>query len=204
MDHEAIAARGPRAMARTDSPGPRGAPGSEELWRVAAPWGRAAFAALYREYVTPVYRYLYQQVGNPHDAEDLTATTFSKALATLGRYEEQGSFAAWLFSIARHTLRDYQRRRRPQVPMEEVAGTLVDPAPPPEAQVLQAEQARTLHRLIQQLPPDQREALELRVFGELRTAEVATVLGRSEGAVKMLVHRAVTRLRDAYNRGEPA
>ena len=79
------------------------------------------FATIYRQYVTPVYRYLYLQVGNPHDAEDLTATTFSRALTTIHRYEEQGNFAAWLFSIARHTLRDYQRRQRPRVAVDAMA-----------------------------------------------------------------------------------
>ncbi len=62
------------------------------------------FAPLYRRYATPLYRYLYQQLGDPHEAEDLTSSTFGKALASLDRYREQGSFAAWLFSIARHTL----------------------------------------------------------------------------------------------------
>src|SRR5262249_21131885 len=151
--------------------------------------------------VTPVYRYLYQHVRNPHDAEDLTATTFSRALATLGRYEERGSFAAWLFSVARHTLSDFRRRRRTHVDVDTIAPALVDPAPPPAAQVVQAEQAHVLPALIAQLPADQREALVLRIYAGLSTTEVAAVLDRSEGAVKMLVHRAVTRLRDAYDRG---
>jgi RNA polymerase sigma-70 factor (ECF subfamily) len=175
-----------------------------ERWLVAVPLDCHAFAAIYREYVTPVYRYLYQHVRNPHDAEDLTATTFSRALATLGRYEERGSFAAWLFSVARHTLRDFQRRRRTHVDVDVIAPALVDPAPPPDAQVVQAEQADLLRALIAQLPADQREALVLRIYAGLSTTEVAAVLDRSEGAVKMLVHRAVTRLRDAYDRGELA
>ena len=172
----------------------------QELALAAAGGDRAAFAALYRRYVTSVYRYLYQQTGSPEDAEDLTATTFGKALASLSRYREQGGFAAWLFSIARHTLRDHQRRRRPQLDLEVVASTIPDPSPQPEAQVLRAEEARTLHLLVRQLPADQQEALALRFFGGLRTAEVAVVLGRSEGAVKMLVHRAITALRTDYRR----
>jgi RNA polymerase sigma-70 factor (ECF subfamily) len=162
------------------------------------PRDEVAFAARYQTYAVPMYRYFYQQVGNQHDAEDLTSTTFSKALASLGRYNEQGNFASWLFSIARHTLRDYQRGLRPQIDMEEIAPMLSDNAPQPEAQALQTEQNSTLRRLIQQLPADQQEALALRFFGELRTAEVAAVLGRSEGAIKMLVHRAVSTLRGYY------
>src|SRR6266545_2600942 len=73
------------------------------------------FAALYQQCAPPVYRFFYQHVGNPQDAEELTATTFSKALASLSRYQEQGRGAAWIFSIARHTLQDERRRRRAHV-----------------------------------------------------------------------------------------
>lgn len=161
---------------------------------------RVTFLALYRQNVAPVYRYFYQQVGNPHDAEDLTATTFAKALASLSGYEEQGKFTAWLFGIARHTLGDFQRSRRQPVDLEVVAPTLVDAGPGPEEAALRAERAARLRRLLRRLPADQQEALILRFFGQLSTAEAATVLGRSEAAVKMLVHRAVAGLRDLYAR----
>ena len=158
----------------------------------------ALFTALYRRYVSRLYQYLLQQAGNHQDAEDLTAITFSKALASLSRYREEGSFAAWLFSIARHSLRDHQRRRRAHVDLARVAATEVDPAPTVETLVIQAEQARKLHRLIRALPADQRVAIGLRFFGQLRSAEIARVLDRSEGAVRMLLHRALQRLRRDY------
>jgi RNA polymerase sigma-70 factor (ECF subfamily) len=164
----------------------------------AALQDRVAFVALYRKYAKSVYRYFYHQVGNTADAEDLTSSTFSKALSSLARYERQGTFAAWLFGIARHTLLDYRRVHRVEVDVALVASTLQDPAPQPETQLLLAEEADALRHLVQQLPDDQREALVLRIFGELRTKEVAAVLGRSEGSVKMLVHRAVVTLRARY------
>lgn len=157
-----------------------------------------AFALLYRRYVTPLYQYLYHRVGNREEAEDLTASAFDKALASLDHYQEQGSFAAWLFSIARHTLHDQQRRRRPVVDVAAVAALLVDPAASPEAQLVQAEDAFRLHDLIQQLPPDQQEAVMLRYFSGLHTADIAIVLGRSDGAVRALLHRALLALRDGY------
>jgi RNA polymerase sigma-70 factor (ECF subfamily) len=164
----------------------------------AAQQDRVAFVALYRRYAKPVYRYFYHQVGNTDDSEDLTSTTFSKALASLARYERQGTFAAWLFGIARHTLLDYRRAHRIEIDVASVAATLHDPTPQPETQLILDEDSAMLRQLVRQLPDEQQEALVLRIFGELRTKEVATVLGRSEGSVKMLVHRAVTTLRARY------
>jgi RNA polymerase sigma-70 factor (ECF subfamily) len=185
----------------------------------AARQNRAAFAPLYRRYVAPVYRYFYQQVTTREDAEDLTASTFSKALAGLDRYEGRGSFAAWLFGIARHTLIDHQRARYTagvapaahatesvrgvgsegdHAGVRDPASSLADPAPGPETQVLLSEQAAYLRGLVATLPDEQREAVVLRIFGGLRTRDVAKVLGKSDAAVKMLVHRAVATLRARY------
>ena len=175
--------------------------GGDEARLVAlARQDRRAFTALYRRYLKPVYSYFYQQVGSVEDAEDLTATTFSQALGSLERYQEQGRFAAWLFSIARRQLLRHQRGR-PWTGQLLPHALAVDAEQEPEAQALSQDELRRLQGLIRALPAEQREALSLRFFAELRTAEVARLMGRSEGAVKMLVHRAVTTLRD-HLRGE--
>ena len=177
------------------SPAPIASEIEEARLVAAARQERAAFVPLYRAYVTPLYRYLAQQVGNRQDAEDLTAATFTKALASLECYEGRGSFAAWLFSIARHTLLDYRRQRRPQLDVEQFAATLVAGSGQPEAEALQAERRQRLDGLIRRLPDDQREALALRFAAGLRSADAGKVMGRGEGAVRMLVHRAITTLR---------
>lgn len=81
-----------------------------------------AFAALYRRYLTPVYRYLLIRLGNPQEAEDITSRVFTEALEGLinQRYRENGKFAAWLFTIARRRLIDLYRQR-PAVSLEEAA-----------------------------------------------------------------------------------
>jgi RNA polymerase sigma-70 factor, ECF subfamily len=169
----------------------------------AAPYGSGEtsgsdFAAIYRQYVSAVYSYFYHQVSNIPDAEDLTATAFSTALASFGRYQtSRGSLAAWLFGVARNCLRDH--RRHPHT-AERLERELPDWQPLPELQLLSAERAMALHEAIGHLPSDQREALALRFFGELRTRDVAAVLGKSEGAIKMLVRRAVLTLRDRSER----
>jgi RNA polymerase sigma-70 factor, ECF subfamily len=159
-------------------------------------------AAIYRRYAPALYAFFYRQVGDVHEAEDLTATTFGRLLASLGRYREQGRFEAWLFGVARHVLQNERRYRRVDVDLALVAPQLADPAPPPEAWALRSEEARMLHALVADLPTDQREALILRFFGDLSIAEIAAIMGRSAGAIKMLLHRGMTTLRARYRQAE--
>ncbi|MGI8913167.1 MAG: RNA polymerase sigma factor [Chloroflexota bacterium] len=176
-------------------------PADEAGLIAAAGRDRAAFAPLYRRYLLPVYRYFARQTANAQDAEDLTAATFDKALVSLDRYREQGTFAAWLFSIARHTLRDYQRRSRPHLDVDLIAEPAAAPGQP-EAEALRAERLRLLGERLRRLPADQQEAITLRFFAELSVAATAQTLGRSESAVRMLVHRAITTLRRDYAQEE--
>jgi len=161
------------------------------------------FVTLCAPQITPLYRYFFHQIGDPDDAQDLMATTISKALANIGRFNPQrGTFAAWLFGIARHTLRDAFRRARPTVDIADFEPLLADPGLSLDVQLLRAEAAALLHGRVRHLPSGQREALMLRYFGELKTTEIATVLGRSEGAVSLLIHRALTTLRNQYHQEE--
>ncbi len=159
------------------------------------------FVASYTPQMLPLYRYFYHQIGNGPDAEDLMATTASEALAHRRRFNPaRGTFAAWLFGIARHTLRDFQRQSRPSMDVARLDPPPRDTAPSIESQIVQAEDAAALHAQIRRLPIYQREAVTLRYFGALHIAEIAIVLGRSEGAVKLLIHRALTTLRNRYQR----
>lgn len=157
-----------------------------------------SFAASYRTYAVPLYRYFYQHTGNAADAEDLTAVTIGKALASLASYAGRAPLAAWLFGIARHTLHDFQRRQGNTVTLDDVALSLADATPLPEQSVVAQERWDDLHARIRRLPANQREALTLRYFGALPIAEIALVLDRSDGAVKLLIHRALTTLRAQY------
>lgn len=172
-----------------------------------------AFAPLYRAYVAPVYRYHYAHVRAVQDAEDLTAITFGAALAGLAGYREQDRFGAWLFAIARHALIDFRRRQRRLGALTapgdgDAAGersllaALADAAPSPESAAIQADEAARLRRVLATLPADQREAVTLRYFADLSPAEIGVVLGRGDGAVRTLLHRALGRLRRAYREEE--
>ena len=153
---------------------------------------RAHFAPLYERYLDPIYRYCYRRLGTKEAAEDVTSIVFTKAIVALPAYRD-GSFAAWLFAIAHNAVTDSHRRRRPEAPLEAV-GDPADRQPSPEEIALAADERRGVRALLAVLPADQQRVLELRLAG-LTGAEIATVLGRSVAAVKMLQLRAMTRLR---------
>ena len=158
---------------------------------------REAFALLYRQYLTPVYRYCYRRLGSREAAEDATSQIFAQALAALPRYTH-GSFRAWLFTIAHHVVIDAARRVRPGVSLE-MAEHVADPALAPEDVVLRAEQGEALAAILQQLPPAQRQVLELRLAG-LTAVEIAAVLGRSHGTIRNLQHRTLVHVRHLLER----
>jgi RNA polymerase sigma-70 factor (ECF subfamily) len=159
--------------------------------------GRAAFAALYRRYLTPVYRYFRARTGDAALAEDLTSQTFVAVLEGLPRYRERGSFAGWLFTIAARRLADHLRSRS-SLPLDEVAD-LPASDPPPEAAVERTAQAASLVRAVRALSPDRTQAVSLYFFGGLTLKETAQVMKRSRVAVKSLIHRGLRDLRERLN-----
>jgi RNA polymerase sigma-70 factor (ECF subfamily) len=176
---------------QTDAPA--GQPDADLVRRARTGDGQGAFATLYRRYLTPVYRYFYARTGDVQQAEDLAAQTFVSALEGLPRYRERGTFAGWLFTIAARRLADHFRRQ-PAAPMDEPAD-LPNPDPPPEALVEQAERMTRLARAVQALSPGRAQAVTLHFFGGLSLSETARVMGRSQVAVKSLIHRALRDLR---------
>jgi RNA polymerase sigma-70 factor (ECF subfamily) len=158
------------------------------------------FDALYRRYLAQVYSYAYHELRDHHDAEDATERTFLAALAALPRFEERArpadgegasTFRVWLFQIARNAVaRQRRSQRRHPVTTLDAAATVADPLDVERSAAVRDE-AASAWRAVQRLPADRRQALELRFVEEMSTAEIAGVLGRSEGAVRVLVHRAL-------------
>jgi RNA polymerase sigma-70 factor (ECF subfamily) len=156
---------------------------------------RAAFGELYRRYLPRVYRYTLARIGDAEQAQDVTAQTFLAALEGLASYRRTGTLLAWLLTIARHKAADLARGRRPVAPLEQAA-QLASREPSPERVVVARLELEQVLRALRTLAPDRAEALALRVFSGLTTAEAAAVLGKSEAAVKMLMHRAVRDLQE--------
>jgi RNA polymerase sigma-70 factor (ECF subfamily) len=167
--------------------------GNDAVLVRAAQRDPAAFAALYRRHVTPIYRYLYSRVGSAADAEDLTAQTFVAALEGLPGYHERGNFASWLFTIAHNKAADHHRQRHPHLPLDEALDSPRQ-GENPLTSIMREEALQRLSALIAQLEEDKQELLRLRFAGGLTYAQVAQVVGSNEGAVKMAVHRLLNRL----------
>ena len=153
----------------------------------------AVFGTRSRHRVTPGYRCHYSRVGNAADAQDLTAQVFLEALQGLDRYRERGSFRAWLFTIAHHKAADHHRQQRSHLPLDEARDTATG-GEGALARLVHEEALQRLAGLVEQLDDDKQEILRLRFAGGLTYREIGRVVGRSEAAVKMAVHRLLRHL----------
>ena len=201
-----------RKVERPEEGGPRLAHLDRDRRLVEAAQAEPArFEALYRKYLAQVYSYAYYELRDHHDAEDVTERTFLAALTSLQRFEERArpadgegasTFRVWLFRIARNAVAERRRRarRRSEAPLE--AAAAVAAAHDVEADAALREDAAAAWRAVGRLRGDRRRAVILRFVDEMSTAEIAGILDRSEGAVRVLIHRALRSVaRDLDDRG---
>jgi RNA polymerase sigma-70 factor (ECF subfamily) len=160
---------------------------------LAAQRDRSAFDVLYRRYLDRVYGYAFYQLRDHHDAEDATERTFLAALRALPEFRAEGAtFRAWLFRIAHNTIvnarRSRFRRRTEPLPdgLERIA-----PNADPAGLVLEADETRRVLRAVAELPEDRRQVVLLRFVDGLSSREIGQVMDRSEGAARVLLHRAL-------------
>jgi RNA polymerase sigma-70 factor, ECF subfamily len=156
-----------------------------------------AFGILYDRYVEKIYNYIYFRVGNHHDAEDLTARTFHRALNHIGNYQHKGApFSAWLYRIAHNLMANWHRdrQRHPVVSIEDMVISVQSELEPPLiAEAL--EEKHLLLETIRGLPPERQQLLTLKFVEGLSNIEIGKIMGRSEGAIKSLYFRTLVSLR---------
>jgi len=157
----------------------------------------ADFSELYRTHLRDVYSYSYYRVGNHHDAEDLTEQTFLQAYRHFERAQLESDgrpLRPWLIRIAHNLAANHyrDRARRPQSPLDEHS-PVADPHSTEELVSGRDELARVLAG-VTQLPDDRREALIMRFALGMGNREIARAMGRSDGATKVLIHRAIRQL----------
>jgi RNA polymerase sigma-70 factor (ECF subfamily) len=156
---------------------------------------RAALEDLYLLHFDRVYGYLHMSVGNRHDAEDLTTQTFMKMLEALRRFEWRSvPFSAWLLRIAHNLAMDHFRANRRWQPEEDVPESADGEECSAEEQALASLGETGVLTLIERLSPEQRQVLTLKFVYRFSNGEVAAILGKTEGAVKSLQHRALASL----------
>lgn len=204
--------RWPRAAARfalvqPDSPAPArkvvdtAAPGVVPDG-ASAPDPRAVLGALYAEHARAILAYLYHRLPELADAEDALGEVFVAALRACATGNAPD--LSWLLLVARRRIADFYRERERAVsvsaPAELAAQVAADARAEPEQQALRGEDRRTLHLLIAALPPEQRDVLALRFAAGLRAPQIASLLGKSDEAIRALLSRAVRRLRKEWER----
>jgi RNA polymerase sigma-70 factor (ECF subfamily) len=165
----------------------------EAQWIEQARLDPQAFAALYRRYLNPVYRYLAARVGDPRAAEDLTAQVFLAVWTGLPAYRHEGHFAAWLFSIARRHAADYYRKQSHALSLETLPD-LPDPLADPLKAFIQENDRKQIAGIFRELSEEERELIRLRFLADLSFAEMALLLKRKESAVKMALYRLLARI----------
>jgi len=158
------------------------------------------FTELYRTHLRDVYSYAYYRVGNHHDAEDLTEQTFLQAYRHFERAQRESDgrpLRPWLIRIAHNLAANFyrDRSRRPLTQLED-ASVLEEPHGTVEL-VEEREELKEVLEGVSKLPEDRREALIMRFALGMDNREIARTLGRSEGATKVLIHRAIKQLEES-------
>jgi RNA polymerase sigma-70 factor (ECF subfamily) len=170
-------------------------PDEDELIARARRGDREAFADLYQRYLPMIYAYVRARVFDDHDAEDLTEQVFLRAYQSLDRYRGRGwPYSAFLYRVARNLLVDHIRRSRPALPVE-AAEAVPDATPSADETLIRGEERRRLRQALERLPGDYQEVIRLRLLLSLPTATAAAWMGRNQGAVRVLLYRAMRALR---------
>jgi RNA polymerase sigma-70 factor (ECF subfamily) len=155
-----------------------------------------AFGSLYDVYLSRIYRHVFYRVGNTEDAEDITQQTFVKAWKAIGRYKKTSSpFLAWLMKISHNLVIDHYRAKKDKIYLNSEID-ITNPGPGPE-QIAEANYTQQqLRKVILLLPEEQQQVILMSFIEGFSYSEIAAALGKREGNIRVIVHRALKRMRE--------
>jgi len=166
----------------------------DEIVRNAVKGDVDAFGTLYEKYLDPIFRYIYFRVNDSQDAEDLTGMVFIKAWEALPRYRLNGfPFSSWLYRIAHNMVIDFHRKRK-SFSIEKVDELTFDQRSNLLTDIAEKEQLGNLINAVSQLPDEQQQVIILRFVEGLSHKEIAKIIGKNDGACRMIQHRALETL----------
>jgi len=173
--------------------------GDKKLIEKAIKGEASAFGLLYDKYQPQIYRFIYLKVGLREEAEDLTHQVFLKSWQNIENFSFQGfPFSSWLYSVARHHVIDFYRTKKTNIVLEEIVELKTDASSVEE--VLDSEVIlEEVKRAINQLEGEQQDVIILRFIEDFSLGEVASILDKTEGAIKLLQHRGIRNLRKILN-----
>lgn len=157
-----------------------------------------AFAQLYELFFDKIFKFIFFRVNNKENAEDLTEEVFIKAWTKISDVSEQ-SFSGWLYQIAKNKVIDHYRQKKTTVNIEDIANILeTDYDLPGQTNALF--DSKLLIELIRELPPEQQIIIKLKFLEDLDNAEIAELISKSEGSIRVTQHRAISRLQELYKK----
>lgn len=160
---------------------------------------REAFGKIYDHFAGKLYKFIYFRVGHKELAEDIMADTFVKAWTRIDQLSSANALSSWLYQIAKNNVIDYYRVKKVTVDLEEVVDVLEDAASPIDDANLMIEH-KVVMELMQNLPEEQQQVIRYKFFEELENIEIAQIMGKSEGSVRVIQHRAINKLKELLSK----
>ncbi len=159
----------------------------------------SALTAVYEEYYSKIYQFCYYRVSHKETAEDITEDTFVKAFSGISKLQNLKAFEGWLYQIARNLVIDYYRQKRPQVALENIENIVEYENNIVDLINLEVEQG-LLMKLLKELNEEQQSVIKLKFFEHLDNNIIAQMLNKTEGAIRVIQHRAIKQLQDLFEK----
>lgn len=158
-----------------------------------------AFARLYDEFAEKLFRFIYFRVGHKEVAEDVLSDTFVKAWQKISQVNSPEALSGWLYQIAKNNIIDYYRIKKDFIPLDDVVEFLEDAVNPIDTVNLSLDQTK-IFELLKQLSDEHRLVLQYKFFEDLSNEEIGYILNKTEGAIRVIQHRAIIKLKELLKR----